>query len=105
MNILIIAGISVTVGVLLGVLVVWLIYLQRRDRAVDSLIRINNLVGISGIVEIPFDDKSQGKVRVNVKGSMVDLVAFTDEPFGFRSGDRIFIVEVKGNQVWVVAQL
>lgn len=102
--ILIVAGISVAVGVLLGVIVVWLIYVQRRNRVVDSLIRINNLVGLSGIVEIPFDNKSQGKVRVKVKGSLVDFVAFTDEPTGFCLGDRVFIVEVRGNQVWVVAE-
>ncbi|HBB36252.1 MAG TPA: NfeD-like protein [Cyanobacteria bacterium UBA8803] len=102
--ILIVAGISVAVGIVLGALVVWLIYIQRRREVVDSLVRINHVVGRSGTVEIPFDPKTQGKVCVNVKGSLVDFVAFTDEPKGFRQGDRVFVVGMKANKVWVVSE-
>jgi hypothetical protein len=102
--ILIIVGISVAVGIFLGALVVWLIYLQRRRQVVDSLVRTNHVVGRSGTVEIPFDSSTQGKVRVNVKGSLVDFVAFTDEPREFSTSDRIFVVAMKGNKVWVVSE-
>ena len=102
--ILIIVGISVAVGIFLGALVVWLIYLQRRRQVVDSLVRTNHVVGRSGTVEIPFDSSTQGKVRVNVKGSLVDFVAFTDEPREFSTSDRIFVVGMKGNKVWVVSE-
>jgi membrane protein implicated in regulation of membrane protease activity len=43
-------------------------------------------------------------VRVNVQGSIVEFVAVTDEPKAFSKGDRVFIVEMKGNKVWVVAE-
>jgi membrane protein implicated in regulation of membrane protease activity len=102
--ILIVACISVAVGIFLGALVVWLIYIQRRHQVVDSLVRTKDVVGRSGTVEIPFDSRTQGKVRVNVQGSMVEFVAVTDEPKAFNKGDRIFIVEMKGNKVWVVAE-
>lgn len=102
--ILIVAGISVVVGILCGVLVVWLIYIQRRHQVVDSLVRTNHVVGRSGTVEIPFNRNSQGKVRVNVKGSLVDFVAFTDEPREFTQGDRVFVVGMKRNKVWVVSE-
>lgn len=102
--ILIIACISVAVGILFGALVVWLIYIQRRRQVVDSLVRTNYVVGRSGTVEIPFDSKTQGKVRINVKGSLVDFVAFTDDPKEFNQGDRVFVVALKGNKVWVVSE-
>jgi membrane protein implicated in regulation of membrane protease activity len=102
--ILIVACISVAVGIVFGVLVVWLIYIQRRRQVVDSLVRTNHVVGRSGTVEIPFDSSTQGKVRVNVKGSLVDFVAFTDESREFSTGDRVFVVATKGNKVWVVSE-
>jgi hypothetical protein len=102
--ILIVTGISIVVGVVLGALIVWLICIQQRYQAVDSLVRANHVVGRSGTVEIPFDSNTQGKVRVNVKGSLVDFIAFTDEPREFSPGDRIFVVAMKRNKVWVVSE-
>ena len=103
-SILIVVGICVVVGILCGVLVVWLIYIQRRREIVDSMVRADHVVGRSGTVEIPFDLNSQGKVRINVKGSLVDFVAFTDEPRGFSRGDRVLVVGMKRNKVWVVSE-
>lgn len=102
--IVIIACISVAVGLVVGVVVVWLIYIQRRRQVVDSLVRTKHLVGRSGTVEIPFDSHTQGKVRLNVKGSLVDFMAFTDETKEFNQGDRVFVVGMKGNKVWVVSE-
>jgi len=102
--ILIVACISLAVGIVLGAVVVWLIYLQRRRQLVDSLVRTNHVVGRSGTVEIPFNSHTQGKVRVNVKGSLVDFVAFTDEHREFSMGDRVFVVAMKKNKVWVVSE-
>ncbi|MBD2127371.1 NfeD-like protein [Microcoleus sp. ZQ-A2] len=103
-SIVIIAGISIVVGIVVGVVVVWLIYIQRRRQVVDSLVRTNYVVGRSGTVEIPFDSHTPGKVRLNVKGSLVDFMAFTDEPKEFNQGDRVFVVAMKGNKVWVVSE-
>lgn len=102
--IVMIACVSIGIGIVLGVLVVWLIYIQRRRQVVDSLVRSNYVVGRSGTVEIPFNSTTQGKVRVNVKGSLVDFTAFTDESREFSRGDRVFIVGMKGNKVWVVSE-
>ncbi|MBW4611794.1 MAG: NfeD-like protein [Desmonostoc vinosum HA7617-LM4] len=101
--ILIIAVIAVAVGVFGGVLIVGLIYLQRRRQVVDSLIRVNNVVGCFGTVEVPLNHKSPGKVRINLKGSLVDFIALTEETQQLNQGDRIVVVRTKGNKVWVVA--
>lgn len=101
--ILIIAGISITIGIVVGGLIVWFIYLWRQRQAVDSLMKPEDVVGIYGIVELPFDADSKGKVRVDIKGSMVDLIALTEEPREFKVGDRVLIIQAKANKVWVVS--
>jgi len=96
-----IASISVLIGSFCGTSMVWVLRNLRRHQA-DSLIRANDLIGLSGKVSIPFDSQSKGKVQLNVKGSTLNLVAFTDEEKGFKKGDRVLIVGLKNNQLWVV---
>jgi membrane protein implicated in regulation of membrane protease activity len=102
--ILVVAFISITIGIFVGALIVWFIYFWRRRQIVDSLIRPEDVVGHYGTVEIPFDANSKGKVRINIKGSIVDLFAVTDEERDFNPGDRIFIIQMKDNKVWVVGE-
>lgn len=102
--IVIITIISIILGIFIGALIVWFIYFWRQRAIVDSLVRPEDIIGLSGTVEIPFDINSKGKVRVNIKGSIVDLVSLTDESRQFEAGDRVFIIQVKGNKVWVVGE-
>ncbi len=99
--ILTITGISIALGIFIGALIVWFIYFWRRREVIDSLMKPEDLIGLGGIVELPFDRESKGKVRVDVKGSMVDLVALTNDSQGFQVGDRILIIQMEGNKVWV----
>lgn len=103
-QILIIACVSVVIGIVCGIAIVLLLYIGRRKKVVNSLMRSNQVLGLSGVVEVPFDARSKGKVRVSVRGSMVDFVAFTDESKAFNKGDSVFIVEIKGNKVGVVSE-
>jgi membrane protein implicated in regulation of membrane protease activity len=93
--------ISVTVGIFIGALIVWFIYFWRQREIVDSLMKPEDLIGLWGIVELPFNSDSKGKVRVEVKGSIVDLVALTDDQQEFLLGDRVLIIQMQGNRVWV----
>lgn len=99
--ILAITGISIAVGIFLGALIVWFIYFWRRREVIDSLMKPEDLVGLCGTVELPFDVDSKGKVRIDVRGSMVDLIAITDDQQGFQVGDRVLIIQMQGNKVWV----
>ncbi|MEM8672962.1 MAG: NfeD-like protein [Cyanobacteria bacterium P01_G01_bin.67] len=101
--ILTITGISIAVGIFLGALIVWFIYFWRRREVIDSLMKPEDLVGLCGIVELPFDRDCKGKVRVNVKGSMVDLIAVTDDVSGFKVGDHVLIIQMQDNKVWVTS--
>ena len=99
--ILTIAAISIAIGVFVGALIVWFIYFWRRREIIDSLMKPEDLVGLYGTVELPFDAGSRGKVRVDVRGSMVDLSALTDDEQGFQVGDRVLIIQMTANKVWV----
>lgn len=97
--------IAVIVGVLAGLLFVLGIMITRgKKETVSSLVNSNNLVGLFGEVQIPFDQQSKGKVRVNIQGSMVDLIACTHASESFGIGDQVFVIEAQNNQVWVIAK-
>ncbi len=106
MSLIVIALMAVAIGIFCGGVIVLLIVIQRRRQKVDSMVSANNLVGLYGTVEVPFDSTCKGKVRVNIpgQGSIVDYVACTDESKSFQPGDRVFIVQVKRNQLWVVGE-
>jgi membrane-bound ClpP family serine protease len=97
-----IAIISILIGVLCSILIAIVLKIFRRTQKVDSLIRPDNIIGLFGTVEIPFDRNSKGKIRVNSKGSIVDLIAMTDRPIAFNRGDKVFVVEIKNNRAWVI---
>lgn len=99
--ILTIAAISIAIGIFVGALIVWFIYFWRRREIIDSLMKPEDLVGLYGVVELPFDAESKGKIRVEVKGSMVDLIALSDDLQGFQVGDRVLIIQMQNNKVWV----
>ncbi len=103
-QILIFVAIAIVIGMCCGALIVLLIVVQRRRQKVDSLVPTSSLIGLFATVEIPFDQTCKGKVRLIVKGSMLDFTAGTDDPIGFKAGDRVLIVETKDNQVWVVGE-
>jgi membrane protein implicated in regulation of membrane protease activity len=100
---LLVLGLAIAIGVTCGTAIVWALY-SLRQREADSLVRTGDLAGLSGIVEIPFDSSSRGKVRVNAKGMMIDFTASTQEAVAFAKGERVVIVGVEGTQIWVVSE-
>lgn len=78
-----------------------LLYLRRQQA--DSLISHDDLVGLAGTVEIPFDAQTRGKVRLKVKGSILEVVAFTDGGNSFQPGEQVVVVGTQENRVWVVS--
>ena len=99
----IIAIISIIVGILCGTIMAYILY-TLKNRPANSLVRSDDLLGLSGIVEIPFDKNSKGKIQVNVKESMVAFTAFSEENKDFTRGEKVFIVGVENNRAWVVSE-
>jgi len=99
---LVIFAIALTMGIICGgTLVSILRYLKHRK--VDSLVRNEDFSGLSGTVELPFDQNSKGKVFLEVGGSTLHLIACTDETTSFQTGDRILVVGRSQNRLWVVS--
>ncbi|WP_199247169.1 NfeD family protein [[Phormidium] sp. ETS-05] len=98
-----IASFAVAMGIVCGTGMVWALRLLQWSQA-DSMVRAADVIGMSATVEIPFDATSKGKVRLNVKGSGIDFGAFTEEAQGFQKGEKVFIVGMKNNHLWVVSQ-
>jgi membrane protein implicated in regulation of membrane protease activity len=95
-------AIALTIGLLCGgTLVTTLRNLKHRQ--VNSLVRNEDFAGLPGIVELPFDAKSKGKVRLEVGGSTLHLVAQTDEQRDFQPGDAVLVVGRSNNRLWVVS--
>ncbi|GFE70177.1 NfeD family protein [Chroococcus sp. FPU101] len=93
-----IAAICIGLGILLGTLIVLLIQMNRSN----SLISPEQLIGLSGVVEIPFDHNTKGKIRVKVKGALVDIVALSSLEHHFKVCEEVIIIEANENKVQVV---
>ncbi|HEY9657462.1 MAG TPA: NfeD family protein [Allocoleopsis sp.] len=93
---------AVIMGILCGAMVTGALQVLRR-RQTDSLVRANDLVGLTGVVELPLSANSRGKVRLRVKGSVVDFIAYTEEPKEIAPGEQVLVVGMEQNRLWVVA--
>ncbi len=98
----IVAIAAVLMGILCGGLVSGSLRALRHQK-VDSLVRSADLVGIAGTVEVPFNATSRGKVRLHIKGSILDLIAYTDEAREFQTGEQVLVVGIDQNRLWVVS--
>lgn len=102
LSIPIIAIIALVMGIVCGGLVSSILRVLREQHA-NSLIQSDDVIGLAGTVILPFDQDSRGKVQLNVKGSQVERIAYTDEQREFQLGDLILVVNVENDRLWVVS--
>ncbi|MGD1808787.1 hypothetical protein ACP6PL_25575 [Dapis sp. BLCC M126] len=102
-QILMLAYISVAVGIFAGMFIVLLLSIVRQRQVINSLVSPQDFLGLPCTVEIPFDAHSRGKVNLYIKGSNLELIARTQESKEFTKGEQVFIVGTENNQVWVVS--
>lgn len=100
--ILIMILVSIFIGSIAGGLFISIIYLLRRDKAIDSLIKPEDLIGMSAIVDIPFDANSKGKIKIKINNSVLYLAALTTEIERLDRGERVMILQVDHNNILVV---
>jgi membrane protein implicated in regulation of membrane protease activity len=74
-----------------------------RKREADSGIKEEHLVGKEGRVLVGVTPGSVGKIRMEVKGELVDLAAFTEEGLPLMPGDRALVVSIEGGKANVVS--
>ena len=93
---------AIALGIVVGLIIVFLIYLKRRRTSINSLLNLDDLIGQTGIVEIPFDQSKSGKIRLQLEGQTLACVAYSDDSHRFTVGDPVIVVGRKGEKVWVI---
>jgi len=94
--------IAVLVGLVIGTTMAWLLRVLGGNYT-NSFTRTDDLVGVIGKVEIPFDANTRGKVQLSVKGLTVGFSAMTEQDKAFQSGEEVLVVSCQDNRVWVVS--
>ena len=98
----VIFAIALLMGFLCGGTLVGILR-QLKHRQVDSLLRNEDFAGLVGVVELPFDPKSKGKVTLEVGDATLHLVAQTDEERPFNVGEPVLVVGRTHDRLWVVS--
>ena len=95
---------SVIVGAIVGSFIAFAVRWLQTSGESDSLIRAEEWNGLSGKVTIPFDAESRGQVCIDAKGNQIYMLANTTELKSFQKGDRILVVGIENNSLWVVSE-
>ena len=93
-------AIALTTGLLIG-LAMATVLRNLRHREVDSLIRSSDLIGQTGTLSLPCTVDSRGKVRLSVKGTLLDLSAYSAAA-PLAPGTAVAVLRHEGACVWVI---
>ncbi len=103
----IIAIVSLVTGVLAGFVTHWAMK-AINQRESDGGVKEEHLVGKEARVLVGVGPDREGKIRLDVKGELVDMTAFTQESLALNPGDRALVVSIdegKANIVSLTAML
>lgn len=91
---------SVLMGVFTGFAAAFVI--QRLKKAEIGLtVSLEEYQGKEGVVLLPIEPKGKGKVRLEVRGQTVDLIAWVDGERAVERGRRVLVIDVKDNEALV----
>ncbi|MEM1425797.1 MAG: NfeD-like protein [Cyanobacteria bacterium P01_H01_bin.130] len=97
-------GIAIAIGIFCGGTTVGILGWLKTQEQANSLLGVDDWIGACGTVEIPFNQDSRGKVKLEVKGTQVRIQALTSEDKAFEVGDRVIVIRVENNRAWIVAE-
>lgn len=93
--------ISISVGLICGLAIAYTMrFLQLSETT--SMASEKDLVGAEAKVLVPLHSDHPGKIRANVKGELIDLVALSDGKESIEAGEQVMIVELEGDRAKVV---
>jgi membrane protein implicated in regulation of membrane protease activity len=93
------------VGLVLGTALVGLLLIWRAAMAMrhgNSLVTSEDLVGQVGHVRLPCTPHHRGLVRLTVRGSLMDVPAYSYTG-DLRKGLAVMVVELRGGDAWLTA--
>jgi hypothetical protein len=97
-------ALAIGMGVALGSgMAATLRFLYNRQR--NSLLQVQDVLGWTGNVEIPFNSSSRGRVSFKVKGVVVEYTAYTKDDDELILGQTVLAVRYERDKLWVTSQL
>lgn len=84
--------------VLAGLLM--LVSMASTMRRGNSLVTSEDLIGQVGHVRLPCTPQNRGLVRLNVRGSLMDVPAYSCAG-ALQRGRAVMVVEMRGGDVWL----
>ncbi len=92
---------AMAMGALTGFAASFIIQRLRRSE-VGVVINEEDFKGQEGTVLLPLGPGSKGKVRLQVRGQTIDLVAQTSGPDLIERGRKVLVIDFQGNEAIVV---
>jgi membrane protein implicated in regulation of membrane protease activity len=93
-------GIALALGTGAGVVAVAIMRSLHRGSS-GEIATVGDYAGRTGRVLLAFDRESLGKLRLEIGGTTVDVLAKTDEAEPFRRGDEALVVEMQDHTAFV----
>ncbi|MEE9385744.1 MAG: NfeD family protein [Nannocystaceae bacterium] len=94
------AGLAVGMGVLVGQGAVAVFRAMARDE-VGTAASEADYIGQTARVLMAVSDGRQGKIRIQIRGTTVDLLATTTDDLGFEEGDEALVIDMDGTRAVV----
>jgi membrane protein implicated in regulation of membrane protease activity len=88
-------------GLLTGLAVAIIMRLLRLSDS-DSTARANDMLGTIAKVQVALRGEQPGRIRVCVKGDLVDVLALTQDGSTVEAGEEVVVIGVEGDRVTVV---
>jgi len=98
-----VALMSAGTGLVVGLAVAYLMRVARRMEA-DSSVRTEDFLGMTGTVTVAIRRGSMGKIRVNMKGDLIDLLAMPNEDEDLNIGEEAVIVTMENDRARVMSR-
>lgn len=93
-------GLAVGMGAFAGFFASWLVRVMTAESS-NSAVMASDYVGKSGRLLVGFGPGSVGKVRIEVKGSTIDLLCVAMDEHTYEAKDEVLIVEMDGTRARV----
>jgi membrane protein implicated in regulation of membrane protease activity len=95
-------GTSVAVGLVTGFAAAYVMQRLKRSPAGVVVPDASDFRGLEGVALLPIEATSKGKIRLERRGQLVDLVARVDSDVRIDKDDRVLVIEITDNEALVV---
>ena len=92
--------VSATVGAALGLTVTWIMRLLPRVTMHNTVLS-EDFVGKEARVLVAGEGVQPGKIRVSIKGELIDILAKREDGGAIKSGETVVVVGLEGNEARV----